>query len=86
MQADRLSLDWYVLDDRPRAAADPGTQRGFSRISPAFWENFRDRLFVFQKLSVSVQYQADFLIVTEHNVEYVAEAFHQVIVGTKANA
>lgn len=33
-----------------------------------------------------MEYEADFRLVTEHNVDYVAEAFHRVIDGTRAGA
>lgn len=45
-------------------------------------------MFVYSKSSRSVKYQADslFHLVTDHNVEHVAGAFHRVIVGAEFSA
>lgn len=85
-QADGLSLDWHVLDGRPTTTTDPGAQREVSCVSPAFWKDFRNRLCVLQNTFKYVNFQANLFLVTEHNVEHVAEAFHRVIVGPESSS
>lgn len=85
-KADGVPQDWHVLDDGPETGTNSGTQRGISRVPPTLWKDFHDRLFVSQKLSGFIEHEADTFLVTEHNVEHVAEAFHRVIVGAEAGA
>lgn len=86
METDGRSSDWYVLDDGPETGTNSGTQRGIPRVPPALWKDFRYRLFVLQNIFTSLKYHADPFLVTEHNVDHVAEAFHRVIVSEEPSA